>query len=1353
MPAGTARAAGSRAMFAVAAACLIVLGGSPAVAATAAQTALPADPAPTVQFNVLESDPYHTLVEVIVPDAVSRRTIVEGSTYEVVGVPGASPWGEPGEPLLQVAATLVAVPPRSSVRTTVLERDVVSIGTRRIPPVPTPLPDGGVEVFVNESSYSRDALLPEEQVATGDPAILRDYRVVPLRVYPISHNPATGETKALRRALVRLEYGNGETTNALETRRPASRAFRPLYENSIANYEFVKTRYENDGQGRYVIITHDDYYSAVQPLAEWKHMRGMEVELAKLSQIGSSASSIKSYIQNAYNSWPSPPEFVLLVGDTEQLPTGSGGDDYYAKLSGSDYLVDVDLGRLSCDSVAQCELIVAKTLGYKRTPYMSDTDWFKSGCLIVRDDYDSSDATYYDDTWHAYDLMEGAGYVQIDTLFRKHGDDYNDVHAAVTDGRTFVNYRGQGVSNWWSPFDVNPNSTSPGYKLPVVMSATCGTGNFYNYDYYPCETWMRAGSVAEPKGSVAFVATAEIVSGGAHYRSCVNQGFYSAVFNLKLHSVATALNYGKLQVYQLYDDQYEYEGWNTQGDPELDIWTDTPQMLTVTHPSSVPSGSSNLVVEVEAGGSPVSKALVCAYLPGEVYKIGLTDLTGVATLSINPTTEDTVWITVSGHDLHPYEGSAEVTLSGPFLDYANHSTDDSAGGNGDGMVSPGETIELSVGIENIGPDPATSVNATLETADAYVALTDSVASYGDIPSGGTVTNPSPYTFTVGADCPHGHGLSFSLDATDSSRGSWTIVVPDITVSAGDLSYSGIVVDDSGTWGDGDGVLENGETAWLTLTLANDGDIGLAEVDGDLSTSDSYVAVTDGDGYFGEIAGAGGTATSAANSFRVSVDPSAPPGHEVSFVLAAAGDGGTYAHSEDLSFDLALGGSATETPSGPDSYGYYAYDSTDTWTGQAPTYSWVELVGTGSQISGITDEDAQTETISLPFTFRYYGTDYTQVSVNSNGFLAMGVEDYRFGDNSEIPDSHGPERMLAPFWDDLDPSDGGDVYQWHDSANHRFIVQYDACEHYGGGNPETFEVILYDPAHYPTSTGDGIIVYQYQDASFVYSMTMGIENASETDGIQYVYNSTYDQYAAPIADGLAVKFTTEPPEASDVWLVVDGMVVDDSGSGNGDGLAQPGETVELVMTIENRGEATASAVSATITSTDPDITVDDGSSSFGNIPGASTADNSTGPFVVTVASLPDDDSVELDVAISTGSRYVTTDVVTLVLDLSQSGIEDGEMPLRFALRQNCPNPFRAGTSIAYGLPRPSDVRIDVYNVAGRRVATLVDREMPAGWHTASWDGRDSGGNAVAAGMYFYRIDAGTRTASRKMVLVR
>ncbi|MCK4410104.1 MAG: hypothetical protein KAW67_08465, partial [Candidatus Eisenbacteria sp.] len=457
-------------------------------------------------------------------------------------------------------------------------------------------------------------------------------------------------------------------------------------------------------------------------------------------------------------------------------------------------------------------------------------------------------------------------------------------------------------------------------------------------------------------------------------------------------------------------------------------------------------------------------------------------------------------------------------------------------------------------------------------------------------------------------------------ATDATRAYWNVHVPGVTVSAADMVLDASIIGDVAPGGDDDGSLEAGETAWLTLTLEDAGPIGLEGVSGALSTSDAYVVVTDSEGEFGDIAGSGGTGTSSANSFRVNVSPTVPPGHEVSFTLAVTGDADTYTHTQNIDINVTIGGDPSAGPSGPDAYGYHAYDTSDGWTGQAPVYDWVEISGVGNVMSLI-DGDAATTTISLPFTFRYYGTDYTNISVCSNGFLALGSEDYRFGDNSGIPDNHGPEAMVAPFWEDLNPAEDGDIYEYFDSANHRWICQFDAVAHYGGGNLETFEVILYDPAFYPVPSGDGDIVLQYQTVAFPYSCTVGIENPGATTGIQYLYNSTYDPSAAAIVSGEAVRFTMHGPDVPPQWLVIDSSTIDDSASGNGDGLAQPREEIDIIVTLQNLGSGDATSVTGTLTTSDPDVTIDDGSGSFGNIAPLGFGDNSASPFRVTIAESP------------------------------------------------------------------------------------------------------------------------------------
>ncbi len=95
----------------------------------------------------------------------------------------------------------------------------------------------------------------------------------------------------------------------------------------------------------------------------------------------------------------------------------------------------------------------------------------------------------------------------------------------------------------------------------------------------------------------------------------------------------------------------------------------------------------------------------------------------------------------------------------------------------------------------------------------------------------------------------------------------------------------------------------------------------------------------------------------------------------------------------------------------------------------------------------------------------------------------------------------------------------------------------------------------------------------------------------------------------------------------------------------------------------------------------------------------------------------------------------------------------QLPGSFALSQNYPNPFNAATTIEFSLQNAGQVTIDLYNLLGRRVATLTDRLYASGHHSIRWNGTTSGGQQVASGVYFYRLSHHGEAASRKMILIK
>ena len=102
-----------------------------------------------------------------------------------------------------------------------------------------------------------------------------------------------------------------------------------------------------------------------------------------------------------------------------------------------------------------------------------------------------------------------------------------------------------------------------------------------------------------------------------------------------------------------------------------------------------------------------------------------------------------------------------------------------------------------------------------------------------------------------------------------------------------------------------------------------------------------------------------------------------------------------------------------------------------------------------------------------------------------------------------------------------------------------------------------------------------------------------------------------------------------------------------------------------------------------------------------------------------------------------------------------GIDDNivALPTETKLGNNYPNPFNPTTSINFALATPGTVTLEVFNIMGQKVRTLVDEQMPAGKHTITWDSKDESGASVASGAYFYKLTTDDYSSTKKMLLLK
>lgn len=120
-----------------------------------------------------------------------------------------------------------------------------------------------------------------------------------------------------------------------------------------------------------------------------------------------------------------------------------------------------------------------------------------------------------------------------------------------------------------------------------------------------------------------------------------------------------------------------------------------------------------------------------------------------------------------------------------------------------------------------------------------------------------------------------------------------------------------------------------------------------------------------------------------------------------------------------------------------------------------------------------------------------------------------------------------------------------------------------------------------------------------------------------------------------------------------------------------------------------------------------------------------------------------------------ARRMVGDVLSNLCGFDPNGTPDaaGEVPASFALKGNFPNPFNPKTTIRFALAANEHVHLNVYDLGGRLVKTLVDEPMAAANHEVVWDGTDNGGAKVASGVYFYKLVAGDFNATEKMVMLK
>jgi len=1034
----------------------------------------------------------------------------------------------------------------------------------------------GRELVRSEEIRNYNGFWPPEIARIGEPVIMRGYRMIPVVINPLRWNFQTNQMQVVNIIDIELDFTTDiEPINPVinpERQQPSQPVFQMVSDLVINPPAPARDMGVRNGSIAYVLKNGaagnghnwDEVVEALEPLIEWRRRMGWTVELIRVANNANSA-IIKNAIQEAYDEWDTPPENVVICGDTDgdfpmaywDMRRGANhpyeSDHLYVQLDGDDILPDAAIGRLIFNSIGMLENIVEKTVDYESDPFIgqgNQRNWQKRAAVVSGDS--RSGLSSIDLCRWTKNLLLRNDYDEIDELYWTPQNPQPNANQFIRNnfnsGISFYLYRGWTLMSGFGHAEVD--QLNNGEMLPFVILATCNTGDYGEHvssEFYYTERFLystRGGAI----GAVG-------AAGATHtaYNNLISAGTFRAIFADNIPYQGWAFMRGKAELYSHYapyDDIVHAEnrgldGWecetyifNLMGDPAVDLYTDVPRRLDVDHPNVLRKGESHVEITVmyDNNDEPAENIRVCLYKPDEFQKTIYTDEEGHAVFDLDPewTEDGTIKITATGHNLMPYLDDMRTNLVNVFLGAGDFSIDDDDEGESDGdddaIANPTERIELNVEITNFGRSvPEGVVAVTLTTDMPYLEVIEGEMELEEAPERDQ-SEEVTFVIDIGGGFPDEVDAAFNVEVS-SGEDTWLSSVT-IPIAAPKFEFISLSWDDE--------PLRPGGTVECHITVRNVGTKLSPNMTGTLVSLTPTINVPGDESDFGRISI--NRTRRSRNSFRIAANLFHIGGSMANLALVMHSENG-FVDTAFVSFQVDE--ARNRQPFGPDIYGYICIDNNDTAWFSVPEYDWIEIDphhrgdGRDTRLRDTSEEDDHSTIVDLPFIFQYYGEEFDEITICTNGWLAMGdCGELVTARNRRIPAGMVAPGMICPFWEDLLTTDNGGVYTLFDEDEHIFIIEWSRMRKLGpaGANEplETFQVILYDPEHYLTLTGDGDITFQYLDVSDTRSCfqewdtpyaTVGIGSPDQSDGLTYTYWGDLAPGAAELRDRRAIKFTT------------------------------------------------------------------------------------------------------------------------------------------------------------------------------------------------------------------------------------
>ncbi len=463
---------------------------------------------------------------------------IKGEKLLNIALPKTFLFNNAGMPNLPGSGKNIAVPKEASVKLIMLDYDVETYQNILIAPAPSIPFDtekAPLQYLKNKKIYEKDAFYPEQPVLVSKKHQLRGVDYVTLGITPFQYNPVKKELKVFKNIRVKLEFVGGKGTFGEDRLRNSEwdhiLSQNILNSNSLKKIDYSHKKSTKDGEAEYVIITlnQPEYLQWADSIKNFRRQQGISTEVYTIDAIGgNTVNAIETWVNNAYNTWETPPSAILLLADYDEGASGITSSRYphpyeatyisdntYADVDG-DELPDIVFARMTANNADELETMITKFLNYERIPPNNpdfythpitalgwQTErWFQICSEVIGGFWNSLgkqtvriNAVYEGnpggDPWSSatntsnvvdYFGPDGLNYIPTSPseLGNWNGGNASQINNAINAGAFMLQHRDHGLEEGWGePAYRNNNINSlHNTDLPYIWSINCLTGRF-----------------------------------------------------------------------------------------------------------------------------------------------------------------------------------------------------------------------------------------------------------------------------------------------------------------------------------------------------------------------------------------------------------------------------------------------------------------------------------------------------------------------------------------------------------------------------------------------------------------------------------------------------------------------------------------------------------------------------------------------------------------------------------------------------------------------------------------------------------------------------------------------------------